>query len=49
MRRRKVRAIFPNSVSTRLSQDPCVGVSPYLNRLGLVAKSARVSFEMCAE
>ena len=26
MCRRKVRAILPNSVSTRLSQDPCFGV-----------------------
>ena len=47
--RRKVRVIFPNSVSTIFSQDPCVGVSTYLKRLGLVAKNARVSLEMCDE
>src|SRR5260370_27771252 len=36
--RRNVRVILPNRVSTMFSQEPCVGVSTYLNRLGRVAK-----------
>src|ERR1700693_5600032 len=47
--RRKVRVILPNKVSTMLSQEPCVGVSTYLKRLGRVARYARVSLEICAE
>jgi hypothetical protein len=33
-----VRVILPNRVSTMFSQEPCVGVSTYLNRLGRVAE-----------
>jgi len=44
--RRNVRVILPNRVSTMFSQEPCVGVSTYLNRLGRVARKARVSFEI---
>ena len=47
--RRKVRVILPNRVSTMFSQEPCVGVNTYLNRLGRVAKYARVSFEIWDE
>jgi hypothetical protein len=39
---KNVRAIFPNSVSTMLSQDPWVGVSTYRNRFGRVSKYAWV-------
>jgi len=35
---RNVLAIFPNSVSARLSHDPCLGVRTYLNRLGCSAR-----------
>ena len=38
MCRKKVRAILPKSVSTMFSQEPWVGVSTYLKRLGRVAK-----------
>ena len=46
---KKVRAIFPNRVSTMLSHDPWVGVSTYRNRFGRVARYAWVSLEMWAE
>ena len=36
--RRKVRAIFPKSVSTKLSPEPCWGVCTYTKRLGRVAR-----------
>src|ERR1022692_4089679 len=36
--RRNVRVILPKRISTIFSQEPCVGVSTYLNRLGRVAK-----------
>ena len=32
-----------------LSQEPCVGVNTYLNRLGRVVRYLRVSFERWAE
>jgi hypothetical protein len=40
---------FPNRVSAIFIQEPSVGISKYLTRLGRVAKYARVSFEICAE
>src|SRR5580704_15612001 len=49
MCRRKVRAIFPNRVSTILSQEPCLGVSAYWQRLGCLSRNVRVSLERCAE
>jgi hypothetical protein len=47
--RRKVRAILPKSVSTMFSQEPCLGVRTYWNRLGCLARNTRVSLEICAE
>lgn len=38
MCRKKVRVIFEKAVSTRLSQEPCLGVWAYSNRLGRVAR-----------
>jgi len=36
--RRNVRVIFPDSISTMFNQEPCVGISTCLNRLGRVAR-----------
>ena len=50
MWRRTERANLEKKPSTRLSQEPCVGVKVNSKRpAGRVASHALASFEMCAE
>ena len=49
MWRGKVLAIFENTHSIKLSQEPCLGVCTYSKRPGRVPRQAAVSLEMCAE
>ena len=47
--RSRVRETLLKNDSTKFNHEPCFGVNTNSNRLGKVARKARVSLEVCAE